>query len=93
MDSSVLGNKVKLFVGNLPFATDEEELRTRFELCGRVRKAKIVRHETDGQSRGFGFVEMQTPAEAQVALEKMNKAEFGSRLIDVSIARERSNEV
>lgn len=79
----------KLYVGGLPYRTTEDELKDAFSVAGAVESAIIIIDRMSGRSKGFGFVEMATEAEAQTAIEKMNGAEFGGRTITVSEAREK----
>ncbi|MBC7385247.1 MAG: RNA-binding protein [Cryobacterium sp.] len=77
----------KLFVGNLPYSATEEELKEAFSQAGTVVSVKIIMDRDTGRSKGFGFVEMTSDAEANVALEKLNNADYAGRAITVSIAR------
>src|SRR5688500_6238669 len=80
----------RLYVGNLPFNTDESALRQLFEQDGRqVKEVKLVTDRDTGRSRGFGFVEMMTEADAKTAIETFNGANFGGRTLTVNEARER----
>src|SRR5438309_2923581 len=63
-----LGMAVKLFVGGLSFSTSNERLREAFAACGAVESASVVTDRDTGRSRGFGFVEMATPEEAEQAI-------------------------
>lgn len=77
----------KLFVGNLPYTATEEELKEAFAQAGTVVSVKIIMDRDTGRSKGFGFVEMSSEAEAGTALEKLNNADYAGRPISVSIAR------
>lgn len=77
----------KLFVGNLPYTANENELKEAFTEAGNVVSVKIITDRDSGRSKGFGFVEMATDAEANVAVEKLNGADYAGRNITVSIAR------
>lgn len=77
----------KLFVGNLPYSATEEELREAFAQAGNVVSVKIIMDRETGRSKGFGFVEMASDAEAGTAMEKLNGADYAGRAITVSIAR------
>ncbi|MGH8221345.1 MAG: RNA recognition motif domain-containing protein [Woeseiaceae bacterium] len=77
----------KLYVGNLPFSATESSLAEAFGECGTVESVKLITDRDTGQSRGFGFVEMGSSAEAQQAIDKMNGKEFDGRAITVNIAR------
>ena len=81
----------RLFVGNLPYQTDEAQLRTLFEQDGRrVEEVKIVTDRETGRPRGFAFVEMATDEQAQAAASALNGASFGGRDLTVNEARERT---
>lgn len=77
----------KLYVGNLPFSTTEEELRTAFAAYNVVSAALIMDRET-GRSRGFAFVEVE---DADKAIAEMNNKDMGGRKLVVNEAREREN--
>ncbi len=77
----------KLYVGSLPFSTTEDELHQMFAAHGQVVSAKLITDKFSGQSKGFGFVEMTTDAEAQTAIQKMNGSAVGTRSIVVNEAR------
>lgn len=79
-----------LFVGNLPFSTDSEELEELFARHGAVSRAQVIKDRDTGRSRGFGFVEMDDDAEAQSAIEALDGTDIGGRQIKVNVARERS---
>ena len=80
--------KKKLYVGNLPYTTTEEELAELFGDYDPVHAAKIVRDHETGRSRGFGFVLLDRE-HAMVALEKMNGVDFGGRTLRIGEARVR----
>lgn len=77
----------KLFVGNLSFNTTENDLQDAFAAHGTVVEANLMVDRMSGRSRGFAFVTMSTPEEAQKAIEAMNGAPFGGRNLTVNIAR------
>lgn len=79
----------RLFVGGLPFATTDDELKEAFEAYGTVIDARVITDHETGRSRGFGFVEFDTEDQAAAAIEAMNESELGGRQIKVSIAQER----
>lgn len=79
----------KLFVGGLPYAATEQELTELFGQHGTVSSAQIVTDKFTGQSRGFGFVEMGSPAEAQTAINALNGSQFGGRSLTVNEAKPR----
>ena len=81
----------RLYVGNLPYQTDEAALRELFGQDGRqVEEVKIVTDRETGRPRGFAFVEMATDEQAQAAVEAHNGKPFGGRPLTVSEARERT---
>lgn len=80
-----MGNK--LYVGNLPYSVDETALQTIFAEAGTVTSTKIIMDRDSGRSKGFGFVEMSSPEEAQKAIETMNKKEIDGRALTVNEAR------
>ena len=77
----------KLYVGNLPFTVTEQVLTDTFSQCGTVESAKIITDRDTGRSKGFGFVEMSSDAEAQTAIEKFNGADCEGRAMTVNEAR------
>lgn len=81
----------KLYVGNLPFQTTSDDLRTHFAQAGNVESASVVEDRMTGRSRGFGFVEMTTPEEATAAIEQLNGKDFGGRTLTVNEARPRTD--
>jgi|SRR5690606_40151053 RNA recognition motif-containing protein len=80
-----MGNK--LYVGNLPYSATEDTLNEMFSDCGRVESARVITDRDTGQSKGFGFVEMSTAAEAQAAISKLNGTDFGGRPLKVNEAK------
>lgn len=80
----------KLFVGNLDFNVTESALKDTFAAQGTVMEAMIVSDRTTGRPRGFGFVTMSSPEEAQKAIDGLNGKELGGRALSVSMAREKS---
>ena len=77
----------KLYVGNLPFAATDQSLREIFAQIGTVTSAKIIMDRETGRSKGFGFVEMSTDAEAADAINRLNGADYDGRPMTVSEAR------
>ena len=77
----------KLFVGGLPYRTSKEELEEAFAKAGSVVSASIVMDRETGRSKGFGFVEMNSDADAQAAIDMWNGKEFDGRSLTVSEAR------
>jgi RNA recognition motif-containing protein len=80
---------MNIYVGNLPHATTESELREAFEEYGAVSSAAVIKDKFTGDSRGFGFVEMANDAEAQNALQGLNGQDLGGRTLKVNEARAR----
>lgn len=77
-----------LYVGNLPWATSEEELAEAFSPYGEVLSARIITDRQTGRSRGFGFVEVND-ADAEEMIAAMNGTEYAGRVLTVNEARER----
>lgn len=77
----------KLYVSNLAFAMSDSTLEELFGSIGQVVSAKVITDRDSGRSKGFGFVEMSTEAEATAAIEKLNGTEVLGRAIGVSEAR------
>jgi len=78
---------VNIYVGNLPRATTEEELRKAFEAHGEVSSVAIIKDKFSGESRGFGFVEMPDATAARNALNAMGGKDFGGRVLNVNEAK------
>jgi cold-inducible RNA-binding protein len=77
----------KLYVGNLPFETGEQDLEQLFAGAGAVESVKIMRDMATGRARGFAFVEMATDEDAQKAITALNDRPFGGRNLTVNEAR------
>ena len=77
----------KLFVGNLSFNTTENDLRDAFAAHGTVVEANLMSDRTTGRPRGFAFVTMGSPEEAQKAIDAMNGAQMDGRSLTVNEAR------
>ncbi|WP_066263458.1 RNA recognition motif domain-containing protein [Hydrogenophaga flava] len=80
-----MGNK--LYVGNLPYTVRDEDLQQSFSAFGSVNSAKVMMERDTGRSKGFGFVEMGSDAEAQAAIQGMNGQSLGGRSLVVNEAR------
>ena len=80
-----MGNK--LYVGNLPYSVRDSDLEQAFSQFGAVTSAKVMMERDTGRSKGFGFVEMASDAEAQAAIEGMNGQPLGGRSVVVNEAR------
>ena len=80
---------VKLYVGNLPYSTTEDDLRTLFAQAGTVSSVALIKDRDSGMSKGFAFVEMSSQAEAQKAISMFNDYSMGDRQLKVNPARPR----
>ena len=80
-------NQKRLFVGGIAYATSEEALQAAFAQFGTVVSARIIKERETGRSKGFGFVEMETEAMAQAAIDGLNGKELDGRELIVNIAR------
>jgi len=81
----------KLYVGNLPYNTTEEELRTMFAQAGTVEAVEVIKDRETGNSKGFAFVTMASQAEAEKAIQLFDGKALGRREIRVNIARPRED--
>lgn len=77
----------KLYVGNIPFETNENDLQELFAEAGAVESVNVVRDRETGRARGFAFVEMATDEEAQKAATEFNQYQMGGRALTVNEAR------
>jgi hypothetical protein len=84
-EESFMGNK--LYVGNLPYSFRDEDLQQAFAPHGTVTSAKVMMERDTGRSKGFGFVEMGSDAEAQAAISGVNGQQYGGRGLVVNEAR------
>ena len=80
---------MNIYVGNLSWNTNDDELRGAFEAFGEVSSAKVIMDRETGRSRGFGFVEMPDDNDAKQAIEGMNNKDLGGRTLRVNEARPR----
>lgn len=80
-----------LYVGNLPHSTTEPELRSLFEAHGAVEKVSIVTDRETGRARGFAFVEMTNPAEADKAVAALNGTELAGRALKINEAKPKTD--
>jgi RNA recognition motif-containing protein len=81
---------MKLYVGNLSYSTNEDELRQLFGAYGTVDSVAVITDRDTGRSKGFGFVEFGNDAEAQAAISGLNGKDVGGRALTVSQARPKS---
>ncbi len=77
----------KLFIGSLPWSVNDAELKSLFEPYGNVQSAKVITDKQTRRSKGFGFVEYETEAEASAAINALNETEIKGRKIVVSEAK------
>ena len=77
----------KLYVGNLPYETNESDLQALFEASGQVASVNIVRDRATGQARGFAFVEMSDTEGARKAISELDKHQYGGRSLTVNEAK------
>jgi RNA recognition motif-containing protein len=77
----------KLYVGNLPYSVTDSSLEHNFSSYGQVASAKVMMDRDSGRSKGFGFVEMSSPTEAQAAIDGLNGQSVDGRQIVVNISR------
>ncbi|MDD2488300.1 MAG: RNA-binding protein [Bacteroidales bacterium] len=81
---------MNIFVSNLSYAINDDDLRQAFEEYGEVSSAKVITDKFTGRSRGFGFVEM-SDEHGQKAIEELNGASFDKKVISVAVARPRED--
>jgi RNA recognition motif-containing protein len=86
-----MSNESRLFVGNLPYQTQQKDLMEYFTQAGVVSSVDVMLDKFTGRSRGFAFVEMSTGAEAVKAVEMFHNQEFQGRTLTVNIARPRED--
>jgi cold-inducible RNA-binding protein len=79
----------KLYIGNLPYSTTDDELRNLFSQAGTVTSATVIMERETGRSKGFAFVEMSNQSEAEKAIQMFNGYSLGNRELRVNIARPR----
>ncbi|HUX14303.1 MAG TPA: RNA-binding protein [Spirochaetia bacterium] len=82
-----MGNK--LYVGNLSYDTNEDELRSMFSAYGTINSVAVITDRDTGRPKGFAFVEMGSEKEAQAAINGLNATEVGGRQIKVNEANDR----
>lgn len=83
--------EVKLYVGNLSYTTTEDDLRTLFAKAGGVASVAVIKDRDTGNSKGFGFVEMNTQVEAEKAITMLNGFQVGDRELKVNLAKPRED--
>ena len=77
----------KIYVGGLPYQTDDSQLTQMFSTYGTVASSRIITDRDTGRSKGFGFVEMEDDAAASKAIAELNEAELGGRTLTVNVAK------
>ena len=77
----------RLYVGNLPYSVTEDNLQEKFSAHGTVESTKVITDRNTGRSKGFGFVEMSTDAEAQSAIDALNGTDYDGRPMTVNEAK------
>jgi RNA recognition motif-containing protein len=82
----------KIYVGNLPRQTTDQELEAAFAVYGKIRSAAVVRDRFTGESRGFGFVEMDNDQEAAAAIAGLDQQDLGGRTVTVNEARPKTDD-
>ena len=82
----------KLYIGNLSYDATDADLQQVFSQAGTCESAAVIIDRTTGQSRGFGFVEMSSNAEAQNAIQQLNGQDLKGRALKVNEAMEKSND-
>ena len=80
-------DNAKLYVGNLSYGTTEQTLTDHFSQAGAVASATIIKDKMTGRSKGFGFVQMSSEADAQKAIEMFHEKDFDGRPLTVNVAR------
>jgi RNA recognition motif-containing protein len=83
---------MNIYVGNLSYEATDVTIREVFESFGEVTSARVIKDKYTGQSRGFGFVEMPAPSQAQTAIKSLNGKELLGKPISVNEARARSDQ-
>jgi cold-inducible RNA-binding protein len=83
-------NSAKLYVGNLSYETSEASIRTLFEPHGQVASVNLITDRDTGRAKGFGFVEMGTPEEAQAAKGALDGTQLDGRALKVDVAKEQA---
>jgi len=81
---------MRIYVGNLPYSVNDDDLRSVFSQFGELVAAEVIRDKFSGQSKGFGFVDMPNKAEADAAIKALNETEMKGRKLTVNEARPRA---
>ena len=83
---------MRIYVGNLPYATGSQELSELFAQYGHVSQANVIMDRESGRSKGFGFVDMPSEEEASAAIEELNSSRLSGRTLRVSQAQPRERD-
>lgn len=83
--------EAKLYVGNLPYSTVDGDLQSLFSAAGTVKSAQVIKDRQSGRSKGFGFVEMSSQAEAENAITMFHGKDYSGRPLTVNLARPRED--
>jgi RNA recognition motif-containing protein len=78
---------MNIFISNLSFRINDEDLKQLFSEYGEISSAKVITDKFSGKSRGFGFVEMNNDESAKKAIEELDRAEYDGKVITVSVAK------
>ncbi len=81
----------KLYVGNLPYSATEQDLSDKFAAFGTVKSVELITDRVTGRSKGFGFIEMASDAEAQAAIDSLNGTNYEGQSMKVNEARPQQN--
>jgi RNA recognition motif-containing protein len=82
---------MNIFISNLSFRVNDEDLKQLFEEYGEITSARVITDKYTGKSRGFGFVEMSSEESAKKAIEELDRAEYDGKVITVSVARPKTD--
>jgi RNA recognition motif-containing protein len=85
LNGDIMGNK--LYVGNLPYTYSDDDMHRTFSAFGSVNSAKVIMDRDSGRSKGFGFVEMASAAEATAAIDALHGQDLGGRDMVVNVAK------
>ena len=82
---------MNIYISNLSYDVNDSDLRELFEEYGEVSSAKVIMDRETGRSRGFGFVEMSDDTQGQKAIDELNQAEYDGKVINVNVAKPRTD--
>lgn len=81
---------MNIYISNLSYGVNDADLNQLFSEYGEISSAKVITDRESGRSRGFGFVEMNNDTEGQKAIDELNEAEYDGKVINVAVARPRT---